>query len=271
MNTYIENKRSISTTAATTNPKRAPLSSTTPKKSQFQDAVVAKSDVGEFQGGYFIMPSGNDEKMKRPIIPNQKFSPQRKRLPPVSQFNNQSIVIEEDIKAIKQQQQQQYQQLQKKQQLIHKQLQEQQMSNNNDDNNLLLTPASLKNNDYNSPSKPQYKQQYQNQNNNNQQQQQQQQKYLSPQPKYSTGSSPPRANSPNKKPITSPSQINCWAGGAFNNSPSPNSLPIPDFGDDSDLVSSISQPEPQPTLEQMSFDLRRLLNITPVAVAGSSN
>ncbi|KAF2078537.1 hypothetical protein CYY_000162 [Polysphondylium violaceum] len=261
MNTYIENKRSISNT---TPQKRAPLSSTTPKKSQFQDAVVAKSDVGEFQGGYFIMPS-NDEKMKRPIIPNQqKFSPQRKRLPPVSQFNNQSIVIEEDIKAIKQQQQQQYQQIQKKQQQIHKQLQEQQFnSSSSDDDNLLLTPASFKNNDYNTPSKQQYKQQ---------QQQQQQQKYLSPQPKYTTGSSPPRANSPNKKGITSPSQINCWAGGAFNNSPSPNSLPIPDFGDDSDLVASISQPlEPQQTLEQMSFDLRRLLNITPVAVAGSSN
>ncbi|KAF2069051.1 hypothetical protein CYY_009630 [Polysphondylium violaceum] len=68
-----------------------------------------------------------------------------------------------------------------------------------------------------------------------------------------------------------PSQnINFWAGGAFTNSPSPNSLPLPNFDDELATLTTTTSHTPI-TLEQMSFDLRRLLNIPQSVLAGSPN
>eukprot|EP01132_Coremiostelium_polycephalum_P006045 gene6045-7530_t len=283
MNTtsYIEKKERVVQ-------RKNPLAQLSPaKKTSFQHAVVEKSDVGEFQGGYFIMPGAvsDDRMMKRPT-PQQhqqhRNSPQRKtnRLPTnnnnsSSTTNNQPEEI--DLKTYKQQQQQQYNNLKN----IHNNLKQQQQQNNNSNcsNNLnddfLLTPDSfnvkdLKLDNNNTPSKKFNNQTYT--------------KILSPQStKYasssssyqnnnynnSTSNSPPRSNSPNKKSLTSPQSTSCWAGGAFNNSPAPNSLPIPNF-EDEESSSCISPPQPTVNLESMTFDLRRLLNITPVQVSDVS-
>ncbi|EGC30027.1 hypothetical protein DICPUDRAFT_158316 [Dictyostelium purpureum] len=254
---YVENKRVV---VSNQNNKRSPLSSNTPKKPTFQDAVVAKSDVGEFQGGYFIMPS-SDEKMKRPVA-QSKYSPQRKKLPPVNQLTGDDNI---DMKTLKQQQQQQYLQIKNRHQQYHQQLQQQQENfsqHQKQNNDILLTPASIKettlNNDHHNNNTTPKKQHYQN-------------KIVSPQPKQSYGSSPPRTNSPTKKTVSSP-QSN-WAGGAFNNSPAPNSLPIPNFDDDFFSNTEIVTPQPQQPINllEMSSDLRKLLNITPtITVANSS-
>eukprot|EP01133_Synstelium_polycarpum_P015091 gene15091-17866_t len=70
---------------------------------------------------------------------------------------------------------------------------------------------------------------------------------------YST--SPPRGGYESPKKVTSP-QSTAWAGGAFNNSPAPSALPLPNFED-------FQTQQSLPDLQTMTFDLRRLLNIAP--------
>lgn len=201
------------------------------KATTFQDAVVAKSDVGEFAGGYFIMPGSEQDnlKLKKPNIHYQKNSPQRKKLPPtVNQFEQQKQ---------------------------HETNDKQNSSNNNitktpkkepqlkilEPIELLLTPAFLqKESSFTSENSTPVK------------------------GKFNT---PPSRNSPNKK-VSSPtnSAPPCWAGGAFNNSPSPSSLPIPNFDDDDEPSETISQVD----LQSITFDLRRLLNITPTISVSDS-
>ncbi|EFA77048.1 hypothetical protein PPL_09801 [Heterostelium album PN500] len=261
--------------------KNGSLSPTSPtKKASFSEAVVNKTDVGEFQEGYFIMSTPDDQKMRRPNISNNynKNSPQRRsRTPPQQQSTGMSDdVIQKPLKQFTPKQQKHYQQPQ----------QQQQQSTASYSSppglslpldGLLLTPANITKItsyaqhqdpiqqqstmtvDFNTtPKKNNNKPfiQQTSQQNFKQQQQQCSIKNTS----YST--SPPRYDSP-KKSSSSP-QSTCWAGGAFNNSPSPSSLPIPNFEDFQ------SQPT-VPDLQSMTFDLRKLLNITPTVSTACSD
>ncbi|GAM27731.1 hypothetical protein SAMD00019534_109070 [Acytostelium subglobosum LB1] len=248
------------------------MSSISPVKAAFSEAVVAKEDVGEFKEGYFIMSPNDDLKMKRPNIShnanntNNKPNQQRRRTPTnqpqyTNNYNNnynnnssysqRSSDDEKPLKPIKTVPQFPpglaptvtdtslvLQDFLLTPDSIHKI-----SSYSQPDNSATITDNTITI-DYSSPKKsfvpPLSKQ---------------------PQTPQRTTDSPkrnslsPRFDSPKKAP-----QSNFWSGGAFNNSPAPNALPMPNFDD--------FQPQQSaPNLQSMTVDLRRLLNITPVSVS----
>ncbi|GAM18071.1 hypothetical protein SAMD00019534_012460 [Acytostelium subglobosum LB1] len=242
-----------------TSPSTSPV-----KRASFSEAVVAKTDVGDFQEGYFIMSTHDELKMKKPALNNSssRASPQRRR--PIQQTygtpnsNNTNQRDETSLKTLKQsspkQQQQQQQQMHKVPiQLLQSSpsslIAPQVTPQTEMDDEFLLTPATISKISDAAPSidsstpkknKPAFSHQQST-------------------PTQSMGkmnASLPTRGSDSPKRVSSP-QSSCWAGGAFNNSPPPSSLPLPNFEDFQ------NQHQTVPDLQSMTFDLRRLLNITP--------
>ncbi|EGG13742.1 hypothetical protein DFA_11503 [Cavenderia fasciculata] len=233
MNSYEKRYQKKATTSTTPTASITSPSASPTKKATFSEAVVNKTDVGEFQEGYFIMSTADETLMRRPHI--NKNSPQRKKTQYTQQQQAPSNTTNDD-KPLK-------------------------PSKQSKSTEILLTPASLFVNDSDSTPSKKHLVAYSSSNNNS--------NYKST-PTSTTKSYNNNNNNNNftktsSSPV-SPQSSSCWAGGAFNNSPAPNSLPIPNFDD----WSSPQEPTPQFDLTAMTYDLRRLLNIQPDLVSAKT-